>query len=295
MFGPEGQAILKKSKIAIIGLGGVGALLAEYLGRLGVGSFVLVDPDRVDPTNLPRLVDADNWDAMTWLSHSWLPNWLKRFGRLLATRKIDLSAKVIKKANRHAKIKLFFSAMESRDVVEAIKDCDYIFLAADSHRARRLFNALVHQYLIPGTQMGSKIQSDRVSGGLLNVHTSVRHVTPDCGCLVCNQAISAARLQEESVSKEMLQAQKYTDEPDIIAPSVITLNAISAAQAANDFLFYLTGITHDDAFGGYVQSHPLVRRTRMVQPRRDDDCPDCGAGADSRRARGDGADIPLVD
>lgn len=37
--------------------------------------------------------------------------------------------------------------------------CDYLFLAADSMRARLVFNALVHQYLIPGVQLGSKIRT----------------------------------------------------------------------------------------------------------------------------------------
>src|SRR3546814_3125872 len=67
LFGVAGQAILAGSRVAIIGLGGVGSLLVELLARLGVGLFVLVDPDRVDPTNVPRLVDATPWDAMAWL------------------------------------------------------------------------------------------------------------------------------------------------------------------------------------------------------------------------------------
>ena len=40
----------------------------------------------------------------------------------------------------------------------------------------------------------------------------------------------------------MRKRQKYTDDPDVVATSVITLNATTAAQAANDFLFYMTGL-----------------------------------------------------
>ena len=47
LFGDAGQAILREAKVGIIGLGGVGMLLAEYLGRLGVGHFVLIEPERV--------------------------------------------------------------------------------------------------------------------------------------------------------------------------------------------------------------------------------------------------------
>lgn len=40
LFGAAGQAILGNCRVAIVGLGGVGILLAEYLGRRGVGEFV---------------------------------------------------------------------------------------------------------------------------------------------------------------------------------------------------------------------------------------------------------------
>lgn len=295
MFGCEGQHILAAAKVMIVGLGGVGILLAEYLGRLGVGHIVVVDPDRVSITNLPRLPEATAFDAMSWLTQADRPGWLRRLGGRMATRKIDLARRIIRKANRKAEISRIFTAMETSQVADAAKDCDYIFLAADSHRARRLFNALVHQYLVPGVQLGSRIQSDPTSGALDNVHTTVRLVTPDNGCLLCNQAVSPARLQEESTPQIDRERQRYTDEPEVVAPSVITLNALAASQAANDFLFYIAGLARPEAFQGYVQSHPLIRRTKFVLPRRDAECPDCGAHAESRLAYGDELPIPLVD
>src|SRR3546814_2454409 len=111
-----------------------------------------------------------------------------------------------------------FSVMEKPEVVAAIKDCDFIFLAADGHRARRLFNALVHQYLIPGVQIGTRIQVDPNSGAVINVHTTTRPVTPSKGCMLCNQAVSQARLREESISQEMRVGQRYINEDDAPAP-----------------------------------------------------------------------------
>lgn len=293
LFGASGQDILARSRIGIIGLGGVGSLLAELLGRLGVGAFVLVDPDRVQPSNLPRLVDATERDAMSWMVAEGRPVWMRKLGARLATRKIDLAARVIHRANRHARIERFGSSMEERAVVEALKTCDYIFMAADGHRARRLFNALVHQFLIPGVQLGTRIQADPANGAIVNVHTAARLVTPSGGCLLCNQAVSSTRLREESVPKSMLDAQRYVDGDDASAPSVITLNALSASQAANDFLFYMTGLTSPDAFQGTIQARPLDRRVRLVEPRADEECPDCGGGG--RLGRGDFAPIPLID
>ena len=43
MFGKLGQAELAECKVAIIGLGGIGSLVAEYLARLGIGCFILVE------------------------------------------------------------------------------------------------------------------------------------------------------------------------------------------------------------------------------------------------------------
>lgn len=295
MFGAAGQEIIGVAKVAIIGLGGVGSILAELLGRLGVGSFVLVDPERVQPSNLPRLMHATNWDAMSWLVAEGRPAWMRKLGTALATRKIDLAHRVIRRANRKAKVDLHFTSMEEQAVVESLKTCDYIFLAADGHRARLLFNALVHQYLVPGVQLGTRIQTNTETGEVVNIHTSARLVVPGCGCLLCNEAISRQRLRDESISDTMRKAERYVDGDDASAPSVVTLNGLSAAQAANDFMLYMTGLTAPGAFQGNVQHRPLDRRVRFVTPRRDLHCPDCGGEKHSRLARGDNADLPLID
>lgn len=61
-IGEAGQQRLKGARVAIIGLGGLGSPAALYLAAAGVGTLGLVDPDRVDVTNLQRQVlysDAD--------------------------------------------------------------------------------------------------------------------------------------------------------------------------------------------------------------------------------------------
>ena len=52
--GGAGQAALAKAKVVLIGLGGIGSPALQYLAGAGVGSLVLVDDDRVDPSNLQR-------------------------------------------------------------------------------------------------------------------------------------------------------------------------------------------------------------------------------------------------
>ncbi|MHB8112410.1 MAG: ThiF family adenylyltransferase, partial [Bellilinea sp.] len=64
LFGDVGQGILSNLKVGIVGLGGGGSLLNEWLSRLGVGHIVAIDFDRVDLTNLPRIVGATEQDAL---------------------------------------------------------------------------------------------------------------------------------------------------------------------------------------------------------------------------------------
>ncbi|MBQ8905853.1 MAG: sulfur carrier protein ThiS adenylyltransferase ThiF [Ruminococcus sp.] len=52
--GNELQNLLCKAKVAVCGLGGLGSNVAIALARMGVGSLVLIDFDRVDLSNLHR-------------------------------------------------------------------------------------------------------------------------------------------------------------------------------------------------------------------------------------------------
>lgn len=58
VIGKEGVEKLNNTKVAIFGLGGVGSFVLEGLVRAGVGSFVLIDDDRICLTNLNRQILA---------------------------------------------------------------------------------------------------------------------------------------------------------------------------------------------------------------------------------------------
>jgi molybdopterin/thiamine biosynthesis adenylyltransferase len=287
LFGDAGQCILNETKIAIIGLGGVGSLLAEYLGRLGVGHFVLIDADLIEPTNLPRIAGATRFDARTWFTQGLWPRWIRKMAKRMSASKLRIAKRVIRRGNKQARIELYPTDLLEPKTTIALLDCDYIFLAADTMRARLLFNAIVHQYLIPGIQIGAKVTGDALTGAVLNVHSITRPVTPERGCLLCNQLINPSKLQEEGQTLEERGAQRYVDDPDVAAPSVITLNAMGAAQAANDFLFYITGMTHPDAENGYLRFMPLTREVSIDEPRKSPECSECGSQSRSRLARGD--------
>ena len=58
LLGEEAMARLARSRVLLVGLGGVGGYVAEFLVRGGVGHLTIVDGDAVDPTNRNRQLVA---------------------------------------------------------------------------------------------------------------------------------------------------------------------------------------------------------------------------------------------
>jgi molybdopterin/thiamine biosynthesis adenylyltransferase len=54
--GVHGQALLRDSSVLVIGLGGLGAVAAQYLAAAGIGRLLLADRDRVEQSNLQRQI-----------------------------------------------------------------------------------------------------------------------------------------------------------------------------------------------------------------------------------------------
>ena len=58
LLGEEGIEKLKKSRVAVFGIGGVGGYVAEALARSGVGALDLIDKDVVSVSNINRQIIA---------------------------------------------------------------------------------------------------------------------------------------------------------------------------------------------------------------------------------------------
>jgi hypothetical protein len=271
MFGKAGQAELANARVAVIGLGGIGSLVCEYLARLGVGEILAVDPDHLETTNLSRVVGATRADA--------------EYGR----PKVEIAARHSAEAS-DTKILPIAADVAMESVAHRLRDCDYLFLAADSMRARLVFNALIHQYLVPGVQLGAKVRT-APDGTLLDVMSAVRPVRPGEGCLWCNQLIDPHQLAIEAKSDAERQAQAYgVAEPN---PSVITLNGVAAAHAVNDFLFHFLDLTQAIAPLSYRHFHFLDGTVKQVLPRKDEGCHECGRAG--RLGRGDAGSLPCTE
>lgn len=276
LFGKNGQDILAKSKVGVIGAGGIGSLIVEYLAHLGVGHLLVVDNKRIKQSNRSRVVGATIDDVST------NPR----------TRKIDIAERVAKQANSNIIFEGIFDNFSKNLVAQRFVDCDFIFLAADSMQARLIFNAIVHQYLIPGVQTGAKVKIDEKSGRVVDVFSVSRWVTPDSGCLWCNGLILRDMLALEAKEEHARIEQTYGTMQD--NPSVITLNAVAASHAVNDFMVAFLGLGGPRASLDYQRFQHIDRRVVLDQPRRDAHCIECGTEASSRRARGGSVPLPTL-
>lgn len=273
MFGKQGQADLASCRAAIIGLGGIGSMVAEYLARLGVANFILIDNDCIEESNLSRVVGATTVDALN------------------RTPKVDISRRIILQANPSASIVTIEDDVAKESIARVLTCCDYLFLAADSMRARLVVNAIVQQYLIPGVQMGSKIRADH-NGNLMEVLSVNRPLRPGLGCLWCNQFIDPNQLAQEAKGDQERRAQAYGVEE--ANPSVISLNAVAAASAVNDFLLDYLALRADNDELAFQHFHHLKRRLAMVKPREEKACPECSPDG-PRFGRGGSISLPCIE
>lgn len=295
LFGEAGQAMLADAVVAIVGCGGVGSVVVELLARLGVGHIIVIDNDVVELTNLPRWIGARRLDAMEWLTREGRPRWTRSVGRRFARPKVKVAARVAKRANKFCEVTAVTGDVASADVAAALTGVDYIFLAADSFRARLIVNAVAFQYGIPAVQSGAKVRVRTGDGAITEVYSVVRPFGPESGCLWCNHLIPPARLAEEAVGRDQARRQRYVDDPDVGAPSVITLNSVAASHAVNEFMFHLAGLPREHLGTDYVRFLPMIGEIEYTTPRRNPECPECGDTAASRRGRGDGRRLPTTD
>lgn len=252
VYGDAGQDIFGAMRVAVVGLGGAGSLITEFIARLGVGHVVLVDPQDVDETNLPRLVAAEVDDV--------------------GTPKVHVAARNARRANPSIVVTELIREVHDPKVLTAIVDCDFIFLAADSNSARHFVNQVVEESLIPGIQVGVKVPADD-DGVVGRIHVAVRPMIPGAGCLWCNQLIDATELAIDLQPQAVRDGARYVDE--VPAPSVIALNALAVSEAVNRFMMGMTGLLLDED-PSYTVAFPRERDTQIHAQRRDADCRFCG-------------------
>jgi tRNA A37 threonylcarbamoyladenosine dehydratase len=294
LFGDTGQNILSRLKVGIIGLGGGGSLVNEWCARLGVGKIVAIDPEKIDVTNLARIVGSTRWDAKAFLTTSHNKT-LRMAGEFFAVSKVDIARRVATQANPNIGYRAVRGSIVDERIAKELTDTDFIFLCTDNMQSRLVFNAIVQQYLIPGVQIGVAVGvPDQNSGKISDIIANTRLVlpAPRGGCLLCGETISSARLQEESLTPDARLRQRYVDDPMVPDPSVITLNVLSAAQAINDLMMLFAGLYTEEADMRYQMHWVRERRVAKYEPPFNPLCTECSTTPRSRIARGDTTRLP---
>ena len=117
LIGSDALEILKKSKVAVFGLGGVGGFTAEALVRAGVGSISIIDHDTVNITNINRQLIA-----------------LKS---TVGRQKTEVLAKRLKDINEDVEVDIFdfFFLPENSSKIE-FKSFDYVCDCVDTVTAK---------------------------------------------------------------------------------------------------------------------------------------------------------------
>ena len=125
-IGILGQNKITNAKVLIIGMGGLGCPVAEFLSRSGIGSLGIVDHDRISLSNIHRQSLFNEKD--------------------LNQQKVKIAKKKLNNINSLTKIKIFNYKLNKSNFQKIIKDYDYIVDGTDNFESKFLINDLSLKY-----------------------------------------------------------------------------------------------------------------------------------------------------
>src|ERR1700693_3683921 len=119
-IGAQGQAALARGRVLIVGAGGLGSPVLQYLAGAGVGYLGIVDADTLDASNLhrqPIFALAD-----------------------VGERKVELAPGAVKRINPTAHVELHAVRLDAGNALELIRGYDVVVDCSDSFRTKYLIN-----------------------------------------------------------------------------------------------------------------------------------------------------------
>jgi adenylyltransferase/sulfurtransferase len=128
-IGEEGQEKLRKARVLIVGVGGLGCPIALYLCGAGVGHLGLIDDDYVSISNLPRQVLYDETDI----------------GKL----KVSCAVRHLQAKNSDIQIDSYPFRLDKENAEALIAKYDIIVDGCDNHDTRYLISDVCHQQQKP--------------------------------------------------------------------------------------------------------------------------------------------------
>ena len=132
-IGALGQKKIQKSKVLIIGMGGLGCPAADFLTRSGIGTLGIIDHDNVSLSNLHRQSLYTEKD--------------------IDQSKVKVAKKKLNVINSKTKINIFNYKLDKKNFKKIIKSYDYIIDGTDNFESKFLINDLSQEnkkFLVTG-------------------------------------------------------------------------------------------------------------------------------------------------
>ncbi len=201
-LGPGSEQNLADITVGILGLGGGGSHVVQQLAHLGVGGYVIADPDTIDETNLNRLVGGTRADIDA------------------KELKIRLAERAIFRVLPNARISAHANPWQ--EVTSELKHCDVVIGGLDSVIAKDELDSFCKRFLIPYIDMGMDVH--KVDACFL-IAGQVVLTLPGGPCLRCMGVVTEAALATE--------AQRYGAAGG--KPQVVWPNGVLASTAVGLF------------------------------------------------------------
>ncbi len=136
-IGPAGQERILRSHVTVVGLGALGTVIANLLGRAGVGHLRLIDRDFVDLSNLQRQVLFDEQDAEERLP------------------KVIAAAARLRAINSEIKVEPVIADVTPRNVEQLLAGSDLVLDGTDNFETRFLLNDVCIKLDLPWVYGGA--------------------------------------------------------------------------------------------------------------------------------------------
>lgn len=219
-FGTAGQHAIQRLRIAIVGLGGTGSLIAQQLVHLGVRDFILVDPDTIESTNLNRVANATQND--------------------IGQPKVKIAARYIHAVAKDANINCIEGDVIRSSIARELLNADIIFGCTDSHGSRAVLQQVSYQYLIPCIDMGTTISVSNEQ--VKHIYGRVQLLSPGHACFTCSSLLDSNEVRRDMMTAFERQADPYIQGAREPAPAVMSLNGTVVSLAVTMFLSMIAGV-----------------------------------------------------
>lgn len=219
-FGSSGQQALQRLRIAIVGLGGTGSLVAQQLVHLGVRHLILVDPDVLESTNLNRVANAMPGD----IGHP----------------KVEIAARYINAVAEDSTVTCVVGDVTRSNTAKELLNADIIFGCTDSHGSRAVLQQISYQYLIPCIDVGTTIAVSE--GSVTHIYGRVQLLAPGHACFTCSSLLDPNEVRRDMMSDFERQADPYIRGAREPAPAVMSLNSTVVSLSVTMLLSMIAGI-----------------------------------------------------